>query len=121
MSVLDASDLERFVAADPNGPVVMLNLLQFVPDGTARYLQYIERFTTSGLNERYRVTIIYAGAGHPALVATDVGDWDMVLLVSYPTRQSFVDMVNDPEYLAFEHLRTEAVARAVLQPTIPAM
>lgn len=121
MSVLDASDLERFVDADPDGPVVMLNLLQFVPEGTARYLQYIERFTTSGLNERYGVTIIYAGVGHPSLVATELGDWDMVLLVSYPTRQCFVDMVNDPDYVAFEHLRTEAVARAVLQPTIPAM
>lgn len=121
MSVLDASDLERFVAADPDGPVVMLNLLQFVPDGTARYMQYIERFTTSGVNERYGVSIVYAGTGHPSLVAAEPGDWDMVLLVSYPSRQSFVDMINDPDYEAFEHLRTEAVARAVLQPTTPGL
>ena len=120
MSVLDASDLERFVAVDPTGAVVMLNLLQFVPDGADRYLQYIERFESSGLNERYGVTIVYAGAGQPSLVATDSGDWDMLVLVSYPSRQSFVDMISDPEYQAFEHLRTEAVARAVLQPTIPA-
>jgi uncharacterized protein (DUF1330 family) len=45
----------------------------------------------------------------------------MVALVSYPSRQSFADMVNDPDYEAFEHLRTEAVADAVLQPTIPAV
>ncbi|MCF6386699.1 hypothetical protein L2K20_06915 [Mycobacterium sp. MBM] len=117
MSILNASDLERFVAADPDGPVVMLNLLRFVPDGAARYMRYIERFTTSGLNERYGVSIVYVGTGHPALVAADGGDWDMVALVSYPSRRSFVDMVNDPDYEAFEHLRTEAVADAVLQPT----
>ena len=33
MPVLDSSDLERFVAADPTGPVVMLNLIRFAPGG----------------------------------------------------------------------------------------
>ena len=121
MSILDASELERFVAADPNGPVVMLNLLRFAPDGAAKYLQYIERFTTSGVNERYGVKILYGGTGHTSLVAADGGDWDMVALVSYPSRQHFVDMVNDPDYQEFEHLRAEAVATAVLQPTTPAI
>jgi len=121
MSTLDASDLERFVAADPNGPVVMLNLLRFAPDGAAKYLQYIERFTTSGVNERYGVKILYAGTGHLSLVAADGGDWDMVALVSYPSRQHFIDMINDPDYQEFEHLRAEAVATAVLQPTTPAI
>ena len=45
----------------------------------------------------------------------------MVALVSYPSRQHFVDMVNDPDYLEFEHLRAEAVATAVLQPTTAAL
>lgn len=42
-------------------------------------------------------------------------------MVSYPSRRHFVDMVHDPDYQAFEHLRAEAVATAVLQPTIPAI
>lgn len=119
MSTLDASNLERFIAEDPSGPVVMLNLLRFVPGGAAQYMQYIERFGSSGLNERYGVSIIYLGTGHASLVTPETCDWDMVALVSYPSRQSFVDMVNDPDYEAFEHLRTEAVADAVLQPTVP--
>ena len=120
MSVFDASALERFVADDPSGPVVMLNLMRFVPDGAAKYMQYIERFSSSGVNERYGVKILYGGTGHTSLVSADGGDWDMVALVSYPTRQHFVDMVNDPDYLEFEHLRSEAVATAVLQPTTAA-
>lgn len=118
MSVLDASALERFVAADPDGPVVMLNLLRFAPGGAATYRQYIERFGSSGVQDRYGVQIVYGGAGHPSLVA-EGGDWDMVGLFRYPSRRHFVDMVNDPDYLAFEHLRAEAVATAVLQPTTP--
>ena len=119
MSALDTS-VSRFLAADPNGPVVMLNLIRFAPGGQAKYMQYIERFSSSGVNERYGVTIVYAGGGHPSLAA-DGGDWDMVALVSYPSRQNFVDMVDDPDYLAFEHLRSEAVATAVLQPTTAAL
>ncbi|MCP9273657.1 DUF1330 domain-containing protein [Mycolicibacterium arenosum] len=121
MSFLDPSDLERFVAADPTGPVVMLNLMRFAPGGDSKYMQYIERFSSSGVNERYGVTIVYGGTGHASLVAADGGDWDMVALVSYPSRRHFVDMVNDPDYQAFEHLRAEAVATAVLQPTTPAI
>ena len=120
MSVLDASTLDEFLAADPHAPVVMLNLIRFAPGGHAKYMQYIERFGTSGVNERYGVTILYAGMGHPSLAA-DGGDWDMVALVGYPSRQHFVDMVNDPDYREFEHLRSEAVATAVLQPTTAAL
>jgi hypothetical protein len=58
MPTLDTSELPRFVAADPHGPVVMLNLLRFVPGGADKYMQYIERFSSSGINERYGVRII---------------------------------------------------------------
>lgn len=121
MSFLEPSALERFVADDPSGPVVMLNLLRFVPGGAAKYMEYIERFSSSGVNERYGVRIVYGGTGHTSLAAADGGDWDMVALVSYPSRRHFVDMVNDPDYQEFEYLRAEAVATAVLQPTTPAI
>jgi len=121
MSVLDAAALERFVSADPSGPVVMLNLVRFTPGGADKYMKYFEHFSSSGIKKRYGVTVVYGGAGHPSLVADEGGDWDMVVLVSYPSRRHFVDMVNDPDYQAFEHLRAEAVATAVLQPTTPAL
>lgn len=121
MPGLDPADLAHFVAADPDAPVVMLNLMRFVPGGAAKYMQYIERFSSSGISERYGVTIVYGGNGHTSLVAAEGGDWDMVALVSYPSRRHFVDMVNDPDYQQFEHLRAESVATAVLQPTTPAL
>ncbi len=40
----------------------------------------------------------------------------MVLLVEYPTRQAFLDMVGSPEYAAIAHLRTEALAEGQLHP-----
>ena len=38
-------DLKRYLAEDPGGPVVMLNLLRFRPDGgRERYLEYVAHF-----------------------------------------------------------------------------
>jgi uncharacterized protein (DUF1330 family) len=42
--------------------------------------------------------------------------WDLVILVEYPTRQAFLDMVASPDYLAIGHLRTEALAKGELHP-----
>jgi uncharacterized protein (DUF1330 family) len=39
----------------------------------------------------------------------------MVLVVSYPTRQAFLDMVSSPEYQEIEHLRGEALVRSELR------
>jgi uncharacterized protein (DUF1330 family) len=44
--------------------------------------------------------------------------WDAVLLVRYPSRKAFSDMVRDPEYQAGTHLRSESLVEAVLQPTV---
>ena len=51
------------------------------------------------------------------MVAPDGYDWDAVLLVRYPSRQAFSDMVRDPDYQQITHLRTEALSDAVLQAT----
>ena len=110
------ADLKRFLAEDPGGPVVMLNLLRFRPDGgRERYGRYVEHFRrTSG---PFGAEPLYLGDGGSALVAEDGQSWDAVLLVRYPSRQAFSDMVRDPDYQAGSHLRTEALLEAVLQPT----
>jgi hypothetical protein len=53
------------------------------------------------------------------LVAEQGHDWDMVLLVRYPTRRAFSEMVADPEYQQVTHLRSGGLVEAVLQPTRP--
>ncbi|AQA03262.1 hypothetical protein BVC93_13480 [Mycobacterium sp. MS1601] len=121
MSVLDEAAVQKFLAEDDGGPVVMLNLVKFEPDGgEAKYLSYLEKFETSGVKERYNVEVVYGGAGSAPLAA-DGRIWDMVALVRYPSRRHFAEMIVDPDYVAFEHLRSEAVVAAVLQPTTPVL
>lgn len=111
-------DLKRYLADDPGGPVVMLNLLRFRPDGGRdRYAEYVKHFLATG--GPHGAEVVYAGDGSSPLVAEDGQSWDAVLLVRYPSRQAFSAMVRDPAYQAGSHLRTEALSEAVLQATSP--
>lgn len=110
------ADLKRYLDEDPGGPVVMLNLLRFRPDGgRERYADYLEHFRRTAAP--HGAEVIYLGEGSTALVADPGQSWDAVLLVRYPSRQAFSEMVRDPDYSAGTHLRTEALEEAVLQAT----
>lgn len=108
-------DLKRFLQEDPGGPVVMLNLLKFKEDGRPSYEQYAAAFKPYA--EKYGAEVVYLGDCLTSVVAPDTHDWDSILLVRYPSRRAFCDMVADPDYQQTTHLRTEALSNAVLQAT----
>jgi len=110
------ADLKRYLAEDPGGPVVMLNLLRFAEGGREAYAQYAAALSETFL-PRYGGEVLYAGEGSTALVAESGQDWDAVLLVRYPSREAFSRMVADPAYQQVTHLRTGALTEAVLQAT----
>jgi uncharacterized protein (DUF1330 family) len=107
-------DLKRYLADDPGGPVVMLNLLRFKPDGGREgYQRYVDAFADQ--SSRFGAELLYAGDLGSALVAPADWSWDAMLVVRYPSRQAFSEMVRDPDYQQITHLRTEALEEAVLQ------
>ena len=111
-------DLKRYLAEDPGGPVVMLNLLRYDEDGgRERYDAYITHFREH--SARFGAEVLYLGDGSTALVAEPGQAWDTVLLVRYPDRASFSRMVADPAYQEGTHLRSGALIEAVLQATTP--
>jgi uncharacterized protein (DUF1330 family) len=104
--------LAAFASRASDGPVYMLNLLEFQPDGGAeRYAEY--GAAVAPLFERAGGQAIFAGRPAESLIGE--GSWDMMLLVSYPTRQAFLDMVSSPEYQEIEHLRSESLVRSELR------
>ncbi|MEW2265493.1 DUF1330 domain-containing protein [Streptomyces sp. NPDC047853] len=111
------ADLARLVEGGLQGPVVMLNLLRFTPDGRPSYEEYSRR--AGRFLKRYGAELLYAGDGGSPLVAEDGQAWDAVLLVRYPSREAFSRMVADPEYQEITGLRSRSLAEAVLQPTVP--
>jgi uncharacterized protein (DUF1330 family) len=111
------ADLKRYLAEDPGGEVVMLNLLSYKEAGVDSYTQYAERIQP--FLERVGASMVYVGDCSTTLVAPQRWPWDAVLLVRYPSRTAFSQMVMDPEYQEITHLRTEALDEAVLQATVP--
>jgi uncharacterized protein (DUF1330 family) len=111
------ADLKRLLAEDTGGPVVMLNLMRFEEDGRKDYDEYARRIRP--FLDEYGAEVIYAGDCSTALVAPDAHEWDAVLLVRYPSRQTFSAMVANPNYQEITGLRTAALSDAVLQATVP--
>jgi uncharacterized protein (DUF1330 family) len=97
-------------------PVVMLNLLRFKPDGgRERYAEY--GAAVAPLLERAGARVVFAG--DPATVLLGERSWDLVLLVEYPTRGAFLEMIASEDYRAIGHLRTEALTEGELHPLDP--
>ncbi|HEY0390391.1 MAG TPA: DUF1330 domain-containing protein [Solirubrobacterales bacterium] len=114
---LNQDGFAAFAARANDGkPLVMLNLLAFQVDGgRERYEEY--GAAVAPLLEKAGGRIAFIGEPAPALLGE--GSWDLVVLVEYPTRQAFLDMIGSAEYQAVGHLRTEALTKGELHPMDP--
>ena len=102
---LTNEQIENLRALPDCKPVVMANLCKYRDlssdgDGTGRdaYLRY-SRGVISLLKER-NATILWAGNVETvALGLAQDGDWDFIVLVQYPTRDAFIDMMTSAAYV----------------------
>lgn len=106
---------DAFLSGDDDSAVVMLNLLRFEPDGgREKYLEYLEM--AKPILARFGAQILFGGDGLPVLTTGQAPQWDAVVLVRYPRRSAFKNMVGDPEYQVAFQLGKAAIADIVLQP-----
>lgn len=114
----DKQALAAMAEGDLDEPVVMLNLLRyreraadgFGVDGMSgrdAYGVYGRRFAEE-MHPRYGGEPIWMGRGLHSIIGPE--DWDVVILVRYPTRRQFVAMLNDPDYRAMAPIRAAALA-----------
>jgi uncharacterized protein (DUF1330 family) len=106
-------DLERFRQDDDGRALVMVQLLRFAEGGRDRYLQY--SVAAQPILTRIGAQILYAGECTEPLVAAE-GRWDAVVLVRYPSRSAYVEMLRDPAYQEIAPLRRSALSEAALLP-----
>jgi uncharacterized protein (DUF1330 family) len=115
MVELSPDAVAAFLSEADDAPTVMLNLIKFDPDGgRERYLQYHQM--AKPVLARYEVKIVFGGDGLPVLTAGPAAGWDAVVLVRYPNRSAFKNMVADPEYQVAFKVGASAIADMVLQP-----
>jgi uncharacterized protein (DUF1330 family) len=125
---------EQFLAYaqdERDGEVVMLNLLRFKDraggdaddagsngDGSGRtgaeeYGRYSELVV--GMVEARGGRVVWVGRPEHVLIGDVDGDrWDLVALVSYPSRRAFVEMVSQPAYQDAHRHRESGLERTVL-------
>jgi uncharacterized protein (DUF1330 family) len=93
------------------GPVVMVNMLR-LRDREA-YKRYSE--LTMPLIKARGGTVLWAGNGEAVAFGDPLVDrWDYVVLVRYPSRAAFLDMMDSPDYAAANVYREQAVERHVI-------
>ncbi len=109
--------LAAFRAGDDGGPVVMLNLLRYADGDSSLYEEYSRKVLP--FLAKVGGEVLYAGACSTKVIAGEsyAGEWDSILLVRYPSRAAFLEMVSDPEYLEIAQLRERGLEDSVLRAT----
>jgi len=114
---IDQAALSRVRAGDPTQPVTLLNLVRFREHALDGFgvdgFSGIDAFERYGLlNARegvdYGGSVMWMGRGAVTVVGSE--RWDMAILVSYPTRQHFLDKMDDPKYQTIARIRSAALA-----------
>jgi uncharacterized protein (DUF1330 family) len=127
----------EFAHGTREGEVVMLNLLHFArPDGEAAGAQRSEEGSHSSGAGAYREysdqvikmvearggKVIWTGRPEHVLIGDSEHDgWDLVALVSYPSRTAFMEMVTSPKYEQAHEHRERGLDRTVLLACEPVL
>jgi len=108
--------IEALVSAGGE-PVVMLNLLRFKGqadgiDAGMTGLEAYERYgqATAPFLEAVGGRVLQAAEARQMVIGPEALEWDMVLMVEYPSRVRFLEMATNPEYLKIHEHREAALA-----------
>lgn len=95
--------LEEFSTSSDDKPFVMINLLKFKKTtedkketGQEAYTRYM--MNVAPLLEKAGGRLLWMGSVKQVFIGIDHDNWDRVLLVEYPSRKAFLEMISTPEY-----------------------
>lgn len=115
MVSLSPAAVDAFLTEDDDSAVVMLNLVRFAPDGgREKYLEYLK--LAEPILARFGAKILFGGDALPMLTTGQAQGWDAAVLVEYPRRSAFKNMIDDPQYHVAFKVGVAAIADIVLQP-----
>lgn len=117
---------KQLAQSPEKGVVVMLNLLKFknaaqgeAGSGEQAYRRYGE--AAVAMVEERGGRVIWQGRADQVLIGDPAEDWDMVALVEYPSRQKFIEMVSNPDYMKAHADREAGLERTIVIACNPVM
>jgi len=128
MSVNPTADQLRAMQNEgPDGPIVMVNLLKYREKAAyaADRTEAKENLSGREAYRRYGMTaiqcvnalgggLVWSGPQALVFIGGHEQDWDDIVCVRYPSRQAFLKMISNPEYLAATYHREAGLARTAL-------
>ena len=92
-------------------PFLMLNALWFKPEGGAKsYRKYMA--AVAPILERFGGKPVTGGIPQKGVIGEF--DADFVFFVEYPSWQTFLNFIADPEYQKISHFREDAITKSLL-------
>jgi uncharacterized protein (DUF1330 family) len=119
-------NLDAIRESTDDGAVTMLNLVKYrerSTDGAGSGRDAYKRYTDAAVHEveSRGGKVLWAGVVSEAALqdgmTDDEADWDWALLVYYPSRAAFLDMVTSPDYLAANEHRLSGLAKHAILAT----
>ena len=109
---VDKNQFKAFLELPIEGSLKMLNLLKFKSKvegtdqtGAAVYKDYMIAANPFFLKANAKV--LFMGTPQLMLIGPEALEWDKVLIVEYPSRQDFINMVTNKDYPS--HIRKQAL------------
>lgn len=115
---INKEELQQFVQYPDDTPVVMINLLKFKTttadgeSGEAVYARYAQN--AAPLVGKVGGKLLWQGKAEHYLVGGEADRWDKVLLVEYPSRAAFMQMLQLPEFQEVQKDRLAALESTAL-------
>ena len=116
---IDADYVRRLASLDPadDGPLWMVNLMRYrdravYPDGRASDLtgrEADDRYAPFGPFRTIGAELVFLSDVDEQLIGDDQR-WDRIAVVRYPTRRSFLDMQDLPEYVELHEHKDAGMA-----------
>jgi len=108
---------KQLMAQNYKGPIVMVNLLKFKPDGGAEsYGKYYEEVTKLMYGKAI-TRIVYRGKSLMPVIGDE--QWDEIALYEYRSIDAFIEMNKNKDYLGIVHYRTDALDDSRLYCIVP--
>jgi uncharacterized protein (DUF1330 family) len=120
----NADQFQELASRRDEGPVVMLNLLKYKRRADGGDLTGQEEYRSYGdaavaMIEERGGSVLWAGRADQVLIGDPTEDWDHVLLVQYPSRAAFLDMVGQPAYQEAHRHRESGLERTLVVACTP--
>lgn len=117
-----SQQFEEFAKSSDDGPFVMINLLKFretaannKESGETSYTRYM--MNVAPLLKKAGGRLVWMGSVRQVFIGTTDDRWDRALLVEYPSRKAFLDMISTPEYQEVHKDREAGLEDSVLLVT----